>query len=115
MTQFKTFSLFSLLMIMAIVSGFFAGQRYGHESGLSNWQSLPTETVTYYVGPMLPCEIENLIATINSSVIPEFCKSDPSLLVEAKVHYYNAKRTYFRLKDKFEPRASLHPDFSDSN
>ena len=146
-------------MITAIIGGFFAGQRYGHESGLSNWQSLPTETVTYYVGRMLPgelpeeIEIENLIGTINSTVIPEFCKGDPRLLIEAdgestlrirgnvvvlatvgefltkieneqlsnlelneanKVQFYNAKRLYFSLKDKFEPEASSHNEPDDN-
>ncbi len=146
-------------MITAIIGGFFAGQRNGHESGLSNWQSLPTETVTYYVGPMLPGELaeeiefENLITTINSTVIPDFCKADPRLLVEAdgkstlrvhgnvvvlaavgeyltklenerlgnlelneanKVQYYNAKRLYFSLKDKFEPEAFSQPELDDN-
>ena len=85
----KQFSIGVLLVAVSVFCGFLAGRQNGYESGLSEWQSLPTETSTYSARGIVGTDantkrkLAELILDIKTNVIPEFCTNDPKLSIAA--------------------------------
>jgi hypothetical protein len=85
------YSLAFLLLLVAIVAGFFAGHHRGYELGFQHWQKLPVKTVTYSVTDLIEREssadgqmkdseilVEEFAELVRNQVMPEFWDVDPN-------------------------------------